>query len=374
METPAPAARRRDRARVVRAGAIRLGPVTRQTWTAIVAAGCFVVLAVLLAVLRVPFVAWRPGATIDLLGSNGQGEPVLEVAGIKTCPVSGQLRMTTVSVTRVNSHLSLPEALWAHWMPHRDVLVRDMVYPQNKSPQQVEQDQVAMMDTSQNDAEVAALRAAGQPVQVMPQVRSVGVAGPSFNKLQPGDLIERVDQTEVNQPAEVAVLVGKHQVGDAVVLSVLRGGRSTDVTVTTASSNRDKKKPVIGIVTEEGYLYSPRVNYGIDPQVVGPSAGLVFSLAIYDKITEQQLVDGRHVAGTGTIDADGTVGGIGGIQEKIAGAQKAGSDIFLVPAGNCQDLAGMESSMKLVKVSTLREAVTALQALDSDPDAAVPSC
>ncbi|GAA1394682.1 PDZ domain-containing protein [Luteococcus peritonei] len=357
-----------------RAGASRLGPVTPQTWTAIVSAACFVVLAVLLAVVRVPFVAWRPGTTIDLLGNNSQGRPALEVEGIKTYPVQGELRMTTVSVTRVNSHLSLPEALWAYWMPNRDVLVRDSVYAPNKSAQQVESDQVAMMDTSRKDAEVAALRAAGQPVQVMPQIRSVGVAGPSFNKLQPGDLIERVDQTEVRQPADVAAIVAKHAVGDPVVLSVLRDGKSSDVTVTTVSSNKDKKKPVIGIVSQEGYLYSPRVTYGIDPQVVGPSAGLVFSLAIYDRITEAQLVAGRKVAGTGTISADGTVGGIGGIQEKIAGAEDAGSQIFLVPAPNCIDIEGVSTDMTLVKVTTLADAVSSLKALREDPKAQVPGC
>lgn len=370
------------------------GPVTRQTWTAVVAAGCFVVLAVALALLPVPFVAWRPGTTINLLGNNAEDAPAVDVTRIKTYPVNGQLRMTTVSVTRVDAQLSLPEALWAYWAPHRDVLLRELVYSPNKSVEQVQRDQVAMMDTSKADAVVAALRAAGQPVQVMPQVRSVGVGGPSYNKLQPGDLIERVDQIEVHQPKDVARIVSGHAVGDPVVLSVLREQKKLDVTVTTVASNASRPSqapsasptpsgttsplarpvPVIGITTRDGYLFSPEVNYGIDPKVVGPSAGLVFSLAIYDKITETDVVAGRDIAGTGTIKADGDVGPIGGIQEKIAGADDAGSEIFLVPAENCTDLGEVRTDMVLVKVDALSDAISSLQALARDEKASVPSC
>jgi len=341
----------------------RVAPLTRQTWTAIVSAACFVVLALLVALLPVPFVAWGPGRTLDLLGPGGQDRPAVSVKGLTTYPTTGQLRMTTVSVTRVDSRLSLPEALFAHWMPQRDVLARDVVYPRSKSVEQVKDEEVAMMDDSKAHAVVAALRAAGKPVQQMPMVASVGLAGPSYNKLQPGDLVERVDQTQVRRPEDVGRIVRRHAVGDPVVLSVIRDGRRSDVTVTTVSSNEDKKVPVIGIRSVEGYRYAPRVEYGIDPAVVGPSAGLVFSLAIYDRVTPGDLLGGRDVAVTGQIGADGTVSPIGGIREKVAGAEKAGSEVFLVPSGNCADLRGVDSSMALVRVATLDEAVSALTTL-----------
>ncbi|WP_420175375.1 PDZ domain-containing protein [Luteococcus sp. OSA5] len=339
--------------------------MTRQTWTAIVSAVCFVVLAMLLALLPVPFVAWGPGRTLNLLGEGDSGKPAVEVEGLKTHPVTGELRMTTVSVTRVDSKLSLPEALFAHALPKRDVLARDVVYPPSKSLDQVRTEEVAMMDDSKSEAIVAALRAAGEKVQQMPMVKSVGLAGPAYSRLQPGDLIERVDRTEVQRPADVARLIGRHAVGDPVVLSVLRDGRQMDITVTTVSSNEDKKVPVIGVRTVEGYLYAPTVNFGIDPKVVGPSAGLVFSLAIYDMITPGDLLGGRKVAVTGQISADGTVSPIGGIQEKIAGAERAGAEYFLVPSGNCGDIGGVDSSMRLVKVGTMGEAVKALSDLRS---------
>ncbi|MGO4955780.1 YlbL family protein [Luteococcus sp. Sow4_B9] len=349
--------------------------MTRQTWTAIVSAVCFVVLAMLLALLPVPFVAWGPGRTLNLLGQGDTGQPAVKVDGLRNHPVTGELQMTTVSVTRVDSRLSLPEAVMAHLLPKRDVLQRDVVYPPSKTVTQVRTEEVAMMDDSKSQAVVAALRAAGEEVQQMPVVKSVGLSGPAYSRLEPGDLIERVDQTEVQRPADVDRLVARHAVGDPVVLSVLRDGKQMDVTVTTVSSNEDKKVPVIGTRTAEGYLYAPKVTFGIDPAVVGPSAGLVFSLAIYDMITPGDLLGGRKVAVTGQISADGRVGPIGGIQEKIAGAERSGAEYFLVPSGNCTDIAGMESSMELVKVGTMGEAVKALSDLRAGKQpASLPRC
>jgi PDZ domain-containing protein len=101
----------------------------------------------------------------------------------------------------------------------------------------------------------------------------------------------------------------------------------------------------------------------------------VFALAIYDKITPGQLLGGRHVAGTGSINPAGDVGGIGAIQEKIAGAEDAGATVFLVPAANCGDVADLETDLTLVEVGTLRDAIEALQTLQQ-PDGAtrVPQC
>ncbi|WP_394275374.1 PDZ domain-containing protein [Luteococcus sp.] len=334
--------------------------MTRQTWTAIVSAVCFVGLALLLALLPVPFVSWGPGRTLDLLATDDDGVPAVQVEGLKTYPTTGKLRMTTVSVTRVDSSLSLPEALYSHVAPKHDVLAREVVYPPSKSADQVRNEEVAMMVDSRSDAVVAALRAGGQPVRQMPLVESVGVAGPSYDRLQPGDLIERVDQTVVQRPADVERLVARHQVGDPVVLGVLRDGQRRDVTVTTASSNEDKKVPVLGISTVNGYKYAPEVSFGVDEQVVGPSAGLGFGLAIYDQITQGDLLGGHDVAVTGQIMADGTVQPIGGVQEKVAAAERAGSELFLLPRANCTDLTGMRSSLELVPVETLSQAVKIL--------------
>ncbi|HET9127352.1 MAG TPA: PDZ domain-containing protein [Propionibacteriaceae bacterium] len=349
--------------------------MTRQSWTALTSAVAFVILAVLLGVLHVPFVAWAPGETVNLLGRNSAGQPNLRVNGVKTYTTTGSLLMTTVSVTRVDSALSLPEALAAYVLPSRDVLPRDVVYPPSLSNDQVQSQEAQMMDTSQQSALVAALRAAGQPVKEMPVVAAVVTSGPSNGKLQPGDLIEKVDGTPVQTVDEVTRMIAKHKVGDTVTMTVKRNGATVGVSITTVASNDGNSTPRVGIRVAVGYDLQASATFGIDPSIVGPSGGLMFSLAIYDLITQSAIAGDRIVAGTGEISADGTVSPIGGIQEKIAGASAAHATVFLVPAGNCVDVAGLHTSVQLVKVATLDDAISALNALKSaDTAKEVPHC
>ncbi|HEY8664182.1 MAG TPA: protease, partial [Propionibacteriaceae bacterium] len=143
--------------------------MTRQTWTAVVSSVVFIALASVLAFAPIPFVAWTPGATYDVLGA-GDGKAVIQIGGITTYATTGEMRMTTVSQTRADAALSLPEALFDYVMPHRDVLPRELIYAPGKSASQVADEEKTLMSTAQFDAVVAALRAAGQPVQELPMV------------------------------------------------------------------------------------------------------------------------------------------------------------------------------------------------------------
>jgi PDZ domain-containing protein len=348
--------------------------VTRQTWTAVVSAVVFIALAAVIAFAPIPFVAWTAGETYDVLGQR-DGKPVIQIDGIDTYETTGQMRMVTVSQTRVDAALSLPEALFDYVMPNRDVLPRDSIYPAGKSATQVADDEKTLMVSAQTEAAVAALRAADQPVHELPMVVSVRVSGPSNGKLEPGDLILRVDNVLVKTAQEVVALVREKGVGQKVVVEVLRRSTTLSVTVDTVGSSSDGRVPTIGITVGTGYQYMPRVQFSVDPNVGGGSGGLMFALAVYDMITPGDLLGGRTVAGTGTIGADGTVGAIGGIQEKIAGAQAAGAKVFFVPAQNCADTVGASTMMTLVKVSTLSDAINALPlALDPTPSKSPPAC
>jgi len=164
-------------------------------------------------------------------------------------------------------------------------------------------------------------------------------------------------------------------VGEKVRFVVIRNKVQTDVTVETVESNVQSDVPVVGITLATGYRYDPEISFDLGQQIGGPSAGLVFALAIYDKITAGPLLAGRHLAGTGKITPDGDVQAIGGIQEKISAAEKAGATAFFVPANNCRDLDGVRTDMSLIKISTLSDAIEAVQALNSSGDtAALPHC
>ena len=311
--------------------------MTRQTWTALVSALAFICLAVLLVVVPVPFVSWTPGGTRDTLGTV-DNEPMIRVQGIDTYPTTGQLDMTVVAITPADARLSLPQALLAYWLPHRDALPRDAVYAPGKTAEQVENEDADMMETAQDDAVVAALRADGRPVTEMPAIFSVTLGGPAHKLLLPGDLVVSVDGIPTPDDEAVRERIRSHRVGQRVRFVVIRDKVQTDVTVTTVESNVQSDVPVVGITLATGYRYDPEISFDLGQQIGGPSAGLVFALAIYDKITNGPLLAGRHFAGTGTITPDGDVGAIGGIQEKISAAQKDGGTSFLeIGRASCRE-------------------------------------
>ena len=347
--------------------------MTRQTWTALVSALVFVGLAVLLVVVPAPFVTWGPGGTRDTLAADA--EPIIKVRDIDTYPTSGRLDMTVVSVTPADARVSLPQALLAYWLPHHDSLPRDAVYAPGKTAEEVESEDADMMSTAQDDAVVAALRAANQPVTEMPAVYSVTVGGPAHELLLPGDLVVSVDGVATPDVAAVRRQIRTHHAGETMTFTVVRQRAEKTVRVTAVEPTTQEDLPMVGITLGPGYRYDPQISFDLGQRIGGPSAGLVFALAIYDKITPGPLLAGRHVAGTGTITPSGVVGRIGGIQEKIAGAEDAGAGVFLVPAPNCGDLAGLRTDLTLVKVTTLRDAVTALQTLDQPGGAErLPQC
>ena len=342
-------------------------------WTAISSALVVLLCVLALILVPIPFVARSPGQTVNLLSTNERGKPMIQVDGLTTRHGEGEMRMTTVSITRADSRLSMAEALVAHLRADHDVLQREAIYPPGRSPQQVDADESYMMDTSERDAAVAALRAAGQPVTEMPMVSAVSAAGPAHGKLAPGDLIEKVDGKPMASVRDVGKAVRKHTVGDTVVFVVLRNSSVKTIAVTTVSSVSDRRAPAVGVTIDTGYRYTPTITYNIPGDIVGLSAGLAMALSIYQMVAPNDLIGSLRIAGTGGISPDGNVVAIGGIQEKIAGAERDGAKIFLVPAGNCRDISGVETSMRLVKVSSLKDAIAAIQKIRAG-GTGIPHC
>lgn len=342
-------------------------------WTAISSALVVLLCVLALILVPIPFVARSPGQTVNLLSTNERGKPMIQVDGLTTRHGEGEMRMTTVSITRADSRLSMAEALVAHLRADHDVLQREAIYPPGRSPQQVDADESYMMDTSERDAAVAALRAAGQPVTEMPMVSAVSAAGPAHGKLAPGDLIEKVDGKPMASVLDVGKAVRKHTVGDTVVFVVLRNSSVKTIAVTTVSSVSDRRAPAVGVTIDTGYRYTPTITYNIPGDIVGPSARLAMALSIYQMVAPNDLIGSLRIAGTGGISPDGNVVAIGGIQEKIAGAERDGAKIFLVPAGNCRDISGVETSMRLVKVSSLKDAIAAIQKIRAG-GTGIPHC
>ncbi len=347
--------------------------MTKQTWTATLSAILFVLLAAVIALVPVPYVTWAPGATHDLLGQV-DGKDAITITGISTRHPSGKLRLTTVAVTSPGGVLSLPEALISYWLPSREVLPRDVVYRPGVSDTDLNSEEAQLMTDSQTTAVVAALRAAQVPVTEMPMISAVVNSGPSNGVLKPGDLIESVDGRHVESRQNVTDAVRDHDVGDSVSITFFRDGQRKHATIVTRATEAAPKEPAIGVRLAIGYSYAPKVSFAVGENIGGSSAGLMFSIAIYSMLGEQDLVDGRDIAGTGTMDADGRVGAIGGIQEKLAAAARDQSTIFLAPRANCVDLGPIPDTISVVAVDNLGDAVSALQGGGVGPAGTVTGC
>jgi len=342
-----------------------------------------VLLALLVSVaflVPVPYVTESPGLTADTLGTSigTDGEPtdvpVIEIDGdVETYPTGGQLRLTTVSVTNPDSRVTLLQAFGA-WFDDEDALLpRDVVYPPEQTVEEARQETAVAMTGSQSTSEVAAARAAGFDVVATAGVAQVVADGPSDGELEVQDAIRAIDGERVTDSAALVEAVRAHEPGDTVELAVRRDGMRLDVEVVTAE--RDGQA-TLGISVTDTYSVPFEVEFNLDGNIGGPSAGTIFALAIYDKLTPGELTGGQVIAGTGEIDYEGNVGPIGGIQQKIVSARDDGATVFLAPASNCDEALGVPSDpgIRIVRIATLREAIDALEALAEDPDADVPTC
>jgi PDZ domain-containing protein len=349
--------------------------LSRRYSTMVVATISLIVLTCVAFLVPVPYVTMRPGPAFDTLG-DFEGQPMFTFGDdVKTYPTTGSLDFTTVSVTRADSNVPLADAIKAYFDGDIAVVPKSLIYPEDETAEQSTAESAAQLSGSKDSSRVAALRAAGFTVTGRPSVAGLVKGGAAADLLEVGDVLVAVDGTKVTTPEATVKAVGTHEPGETVRLTVERKGRTVQVPVVTRADPKDKSVPRIGITIGETYKYPIKIDNNVGRSIGGPSAGTMFALAIYDKLTPGALTGGRKIAGTGEISADGTVGPIGGIRQKMAGASKAGAKIFLVPAANCAEATdGDDDGLTLVKISTLDDAISSLEALAKDLEAKVPSC
>jgi Lon-like protease len=348
--------------------------MTQRSLAALIALPTVVALLIIGWVAPLPYSVYRPGVTLNVLGQDSpDGKPIIQVSGHESYQDGGELRMTTVSVTRRDTKLGLWELLGA-WFDHdAAVYPRSAVYPDTSGTEQDDTTEGAVqMASSQDTATAVALKELGIPVEQMLEIVAVVPNSPADGQLQAHDLLQTVDGADVSSPDAAVKAIQQAKAGEPIHLKVLRDGKETDVSFTPGKKDG---KPYLGVSLGMGYKVPFQVDIDIDPAIGGPSAGLMFSLGIYDTLTPGSLTGGKPIAGTGEIESDGSVGPIGGIQQKIPAARDAGAKLFLVPADNCTDAVGADhGSMRLVKVTTMDSAVKSIEAWTKNPNATLPTC
>jgi PDZ domain-containing protein len=334
----------------------------RQRVTAAVGLLALIALVFALNFYRMPVVALSPGPMEDVLAR-------LRVEGSRVYDSEGKLYLTSVGI---DDNVRFYEALLD--MANRDVqlLPRAQLYPDEQSPTDIDKENVALMDRSKETATVVALREVGYRIQPSGvEVTQVVSGAPADGKLLAGDKIRQADGHAVASIEQVRKAINRHRVGERVAFRVDRGRTQKDVSVQVQAADN---QPRVGILLRDLFPELPvKVSIQTQNNIGGPSAGLMFTLSIIDKLTPGDLTSGRRIAGTGEIGLDGAVLPVGGVAEKLIAVHRLGVTTFFIPADNCAGVRGqVPDGVRLVKVSTIGDALRFLR--DPKGAATAPGC
>lgn len=357
--------------------------MTARLRATLLAAALFIAFVVTLFVQPTGYSMLSPGPTVDILGKDGS-TPIVTIKGQKSYPDTGELRMLTVLELPPDQPLSLTTAI-QHWLSDdTSVYPLDFLYPPGTTSSSNAQQGAAEMVSAQDLAKAAALRQAGFKVTELDEVvvQAIAPTGPARGRVKVGDILVSVAGKPVSTPQQAVADVRTFHPGDVINFVVQRAGKRIPLSVTsvaagTTGSAATTARIGVSLGARQQFKFPFTVNITIPDRIMGPSAGMMFALTIYDKLTPGSLTKGHVIAGTGTIDATGNVGAIGGIDQKIKAAQRDGAQLFLAPATNCDEVRRAtynHATMRIVKISTLSDAIKAVTSWTANPNAALPGC
>lgn len=323
--------------------------------------------------IHLPYVIISPGSATPL------DSQVVQIEGAQTYPAdSGNILFLTVRVSTREPNVWRVVTSWLD--PDRAVEDRDTVQGCLTDAQN-QQFNSELMDQSQNDAKYVALTRLGYSVPANPvQIRVVEVCrdAPAHGALETGDQVLAVDGTAVGDVSEIGAKVQAHRPGERISITFDRNGVTQTQSITagkvhTEGSGKDARQSCepargstngtacLGVSSQEFVTYQFPIDVKIDTQLVGgPSAGLAFTLAIIDDLTPGSLTGGKRVAVTGTIEPDGHVGEVGGVEQKAITARTNGVRLMIVPKREVEDARRGAGDVRVVGVDTVDQALDAL--------------
>ena len=313
----------------------------------------FILLVIAAFLIPSPYVILSPGNPQNVLGS------AITISGTKVYPTTGELSVTSVLVTDPDSYITGFDVLYAWIDKNRVVLPRVQVYPEGESAAESIKIGADEMSGSQINATAAALDYLGYENKAKLMIVEVNKKSNAIDNLKAGDQIISVDDKNFTTSAQIMDYLDQKKPGQFISIKVIRNG-SEEVSRKIKLSARDDGSAYIGINIQSQFDFPFDVKIKL-AETGGPSGGLIFALGIVEKLNTAQLVNGRLIAGTGTINKKGEVGPIGGIEDKLIGAKRAGATLFIAPIDNCIDITHIPKGLQVVAVSTLAQAVTLLK-------------
>lgn len=336
-------------------------PLTMNPRTSVLLLTGFVTVALAATAWLMPvhYAVLRPGPALNTLGDEN-GKALIAVSGRQTYPTSGALDLTTVSVFGgPANHVELHQVISGWLDPAVAVVPEESVFPPGQTAEQSKQENQREMATSQESATAAAMASLGIDVPTTITVTEVDAGAPAAATLKAKDVLVEINRVRIDNLDALRRGLARTAPGEVADMVVRRGGTERAVRVRTRTGTDGKTQ--IGVFIDAAFDFPFDVKIQIE-DIGGPSAGTMFALGIIDKLTPGPMTGGKQIAGTGTMDADGTVGPIGGIRQKLVGARRAGASWFLAPSDNCAEVVGhVPGGLNVVRVATLDEARAAVE-------------
>lgn len=318
---------------------------------------CLLLFVYVLVYMPTPYVINAPGSANEL-------KPIVSVSGGDPTE-KGTFMLTTVSISYANTAMLIGSL----FDPDEEIGPK----PAQSDRKEYAAEQLYYMNSSQSNAIAAAYKKANIPFKIEPQYVFVVNVPDGNTTIHAGDKFVQVDGQAITSIQQLESILGSKKAGEVVKVVIDRAGTTVEqnITLTEFQDAIGRVRVGFGVSIGEVQKVTPddpahEVKFA-DTSIGGPSAGLMFSLEIYNQLTPGDLTKGYRIAGTGTIDPDGTVGIIGGVQHKVVAAQNNGAEIFLVPQGNYADakaqLDRIHSTIKLIPVQTMDDALKAIAAL-----------
>lgn len=303
---------------------------------------------------------------LRLPGASPTTTPMIQIPRENFHPSDGSFLITTVAL---QTPILAGQWLYALWNPAVEVVPPERVVPADRTIREMSQHSYRMLETSKITAVSVGLTRAGYEVIVSGQgVRIVSLTeeSPAFGLLQPGDVIIGMDNQPVLTLPDLMEQLKQKDPSEPVQLQIQGERGKKKVSVNLMPPPEAGAPPRLGLFIEPaGYDYKLPFPVTITPQKItgGPSAGLMLALTTYNLVTPEDLTGGHIIAGTGTVNLEGTVGPVGGLKQKVAGAEWAGATYFLVPPQNYEDALAAARRIEVIQVGTVEEALSFLQNL-----------
>ena len=260
--------------------------------------------------------------------------------------------------------------LWSLVNPSYDLYPKELILPDGVTPQELSEISIQNMRTSENVAIAVALKNIGYEIETKGEgVAVVGLLddSPVKEKLKKGDLLNSINNVQIFSATEFISTLRTYSIGETVSIGLIRevDGVSEQLFIETTLIEHVEYKgePMVGFLATTvnerfDFPFAIDIKTG---NVGGPSAGLMMALNVYNNLIPEDITNSMVVAGTGTIEIDGSVGPVGGIKQKIIAAKRAGAELILVPVANFEEAKPFETdNTSIVAVKSFDDALSVI--------------